>query len=392
MSFLSGSVTATRFLVTGDTPPLFDEDHLDRLRDRQIGRQREATSDGVEAGWTAGASVLDTAFSLEKQVVNDAMCFDYRADTDKPPQDLFQAYVETAVAEAAKSNPSGFASARQKKEAKEDARTRLAQEGKDGRFKKRKRVPVLWDRDRREVLFGDAGTAHLERFVSLFESTFGVGLSRVTAAARALFVWRSPHALGFDVDAVPPSRFVAGPEPDGVAWLPEGADFLGNEFLLWLWYTASQESDTVLCPDGREVTFMLREKLVLEDPRGLSGTDGFRTEGPDRLPEALRAAQAGKLPRRAGLTLVRDGGQFELTLDAESMAIRAGRVPPTAPEAQVTPRGRLEDRVGRIRDMLDAVDQLYAAFVGLRLGGEWALVLPRMQQWLARPAAAPKAA
>ena len=40
-----------------------------------------------------------------------------------------------------------------------------------------------------------------------------------------------------------------------------------------------------------------------------------------RLPEAFRALQAGKLPRKAGMVLVRQGAQYELTLQAESLAV-----------------------------------------------------------------------
>jgi hypothetical protein len=44
-------------------------------------------------------------------------------------------------------------------------------------------------------------------------------------------------------------------------------------------------------------------------------------EGPTRLPEAFRALQAGKLPRKAGLILVRHDQQYELTLQAETLAV-----------------------------------------------------------------------
>ena len=45
------------------------------------------------------------------------------------------------------------------------------------------------------------------------------------------------------------------------------------------------------------------------------------------LPEALRAIQAGKLPRKMGLTLVRHDHSYELALQAESLAnLRLGIV------------------------------------------------------------------
>ena len=41
----------------------------DKLADRAAGRQRIASADGVEVGWTASKHVLDTDFDLAKNVV-----------------------------------------------------------------------------------------------------------------------------------------------------------------------------------------------------------------------------------------------------------------------------------------------------------------------------------
>ena len=45
-------------------------------------------------------------------------------------------------------------SARQKREARDTARQRLEDEAKDGRFLRRKAVPVLWDALSNELLVG----------------------------------------------------------------------------------------------------------------------------------------------------------------------------------------------------------------------------------------------
>ena len=90
MAFFSGRVSFLRFKVGGSAPRHFDNEHLDRLADRQAGRQRIASADGIETGWTAGEHVLDTDFQLIKNVVNDTLAFDLRIDTDKIPSDLLR--------------------------------------------------------------------------------------------------------------------------------------------------------------------------------------------------------------------------------------------------------------------------------------------------------------
>ena len=64
MGFFSGRVTFARYRVQGPSPNRFGPEHLERLQGHAIGRQRVATSDGVEVGWIAGDHILDTSFDL----------------------------------------------------------------------------------------------------------------------------------------------------------------------------------------------------------------------------------------------------------------------------------------------------------------------------------------
>ena len=129
MGFLSGRVTFLRFQVHGPRPRLFTEDHLGKLNAHRAGRARIATADGIEVGWAAGEHILDTEFDLAKNIVNDTLLFDLRIDSQKPPSDLLKAYTAIELRALAKKNPSGFASQKQKREAREYARERMEQEG-----------------------------------------------------------------------------------------------------------------------------------------------------------------------------------------------------------------------------------------------------------------------
>src|SRR5262245_43402634 len=131
MGFLSGRVAYTRYRVTGSPPGLFGPKYLQRLSATAAGQQRLAASDGVEVGWTAGDHVLDTHFELAKNVVNDALHFAFRVDTERLPADLMRAYYEIELRALSAGNPSGQPSGRQKREARETARDRLEQEAKD---------------------------------------------------------------------------------------------------------------------------------------------------------------------------------------------------------------------------------------------------------------------
>ncbi len=384
MGFFAGRVSFLRFKVNGPAPRLFDNEHLDRLADRQAGRQRIASADGIETGWTAGDHILDTEFDLAKNVINDTLTFDLRVDTDKLPPDLLRAYYSVELKALTKNNPSGFPSARQKREAKEAARDRLEQEAKDGRYRKRKCIPVLWDRLSNEVLFGATSISQVDRLANLFEQTFGHDLECVTAGRRAYHL-AELHSRTRLVDDSSPSAFVPGVTPQDVAWIADESsrDFIGNEFLLWLWYHTDVESDTIQLADNSEVTLMIARTLTLECPRGQTGHETISSEGPSRLPEARRAIQSGKLPRKVGLTLVRHGEQYELTLHAETLAVGSGKLPP--PDEKITDaRGKLDDRANQIRGLVETLDLLYDAFGQRRFGKDWETELIGMQKWLKR--------
>ena len=154
MGFLSGRVTFARYRVAGASPGLFGPKYLDALAANAAGKQRIADKDGIEVGWTAGDHVLDTRFDLAKNVVNDALHFAFRVDSERLPTDLMRAYTAIELAALSADNRGGQPSARQRREARENARERLEQEAKDGRYVRRKTSEVLWDAPSNELLVG----------------------------------------------------------------------------------------------------------------------------------------------------------------------------------------------------------------------------------------------
>jgi hypothetical protein len=382
MGFFSGRVTFVRFRVNCPSPGMFGPEHLERLEAQVIGKQRTAAADGVDVGWIAGDHILDTRFDLAKNIVNDTLHFALRVDTNKLPSDLLRAYTQVDLQALTKNNPSGLPSARQKREAKESARERLEDEAKDGRFLKRKAYPVLWDAPSNELLVGTSSVTALDRLRTLFEQTFGVNFEPLSAGRQA-FRFAEVRQQTHGIDDAKPAPFLPGVSPTEVAWLPDetSRDFLGNEYLLWLWFMLDNDNDTIQLTDKSEVALLLSRTLTLECPRGVTGKETISSDGPTRLPEARRAIQSGKLPRKVGLTMVRHDQQYELTLSAESLAIGGARLPATEADDD---RGCLEERVTQLRHLMETLDLLYDTFAERRASEAWAKELGKMQKWLQR--------
>ncbi len=391
MSFLSGSLAFQRFRVEGAKPRLFDDTHLNRLKDYAAGRDKPAAADGVETGWAGGRHIWDKDFTQEKNVYTDHLLFDYCAQTNRYPGDRLKAYYEIELKALSKDNPSGFASARQKREAKSIARDRLEQESRDGRFKKWKLAPCMWDSINNTAFLASTSGADGVRFQHLWEQTF---LSSLTQQEQLGGKLEPIDAAGLAMALYPKaeheclSPFVEGVTPDDrPAWCASDTvpQFLGNEFLLWLWYYSECESDTLELPGGLRITFMLQGGLRLECPRGTTGSGTLNADAAVRLPEARAAAKAGKLPRKAAFHVASAGDTFSFIIQAETLALSSIKLPPPAAEGEQ--RAREEDRLQHVRDLAAIVDQMFAAFMGRRMTSYWTQEVQEMGAWLrgARP-------
>src|SRR5262249_34182935 len=160
----------------------------------------------------------------------------------------------------------------------------------------------LWDGPTQTLYAGTTSTSVLERLQGLFRATFDRPLEPITAGslARALALGE-PGEPGSEFPILGSSPIVPGGGPPDTgpagAWSgddPPSLDYLGNEFLVWIWHVLQNDGELVRLSDGSDVTVMLAKTLTLDCPRGETGRDQLTDDAPTRLPEAFRALQAGK--------------------------------------------------------------------------------------------------
>lgn len=386
MGFLNGRVTFTRYRVDGPSPLPFSGDHLAVAEGHVIGRHGPADpTDGVSTGWAGGDHVLDLTFDLAKNVVNDALHLAIRIDSDKIPGSLLRAYTQIETEVLARQNPSGQATKAQRQEAKEAARLRAEAEAADGRFRRLNHYPILWDGQAGTLYAGSTSGTVLERLQTLFRETFDRQLEPITAGSLAVSLAGpdgGDHG-SFEAGAL---TILGGKEAElsTVAWAenaPNMLDHLGNEFMVWLWHTLQNDSDTIPLADGSEVAVMLAKTLTLDCPRGEMGRDSLTDDAPTRLPEAFRALQSGKLPRKAGLILVRHGAQYEFTLQAETLAVAGAQLPKPEDQGLSAHEVKLA-RIDSLRHLTETLDLLFDAYRRRRVGAGWSKEVKRIKNWL----------
>jgi hypothetical protein len=392
MAFSSGSISLRRFSVTGKQAKTVEQTHLDQLSALALDPEKTSPVD-IEYGWCGGRHVLDSRFDFEHNVFNDALAFALRVDTNRVPAEIKRAYQILEEDALAAGNPSGFLSKKQKAGVKETLLTKVEKDMRSGRFRRSKMTPVLWDFAQKAV-YSPAAVATGEHLMELFNRTFDLELTPVTSGTLGQHILQKIGRRR-DYEDLRPTRFVAGQDGEGqfpeYPWTakgPQPKDFLGNEFLLWLWHEADLHDGTVRGESG-EITVFFDKFLDMDCAYGQSGRAGLRGAGPTRWPEARDALRMGKVPRKAGFMVDAAGGQFSFTLHAESFFLGSLTLP-EVPHAD-TPRTLYEERIGLIRDLCAAIDGTYEHFLKIRCSSAWEGQTSAIRKWIlqsAKPAMA----
>jgi len=405
MSFHSGRVTFTRFKVEGDAPKAADETALAILSEFAFTESDIGTPDEVESGWVTGEHIYDVNFDYEKNGFGDLLLFALRLDTNKPPTEIKHAYrqmQEAALIEQSE-NPTGFASRREKREAKESAERQLREDMAAGKFRKSKMIPVMWDLAGQTVYFGAAGQVAVEQLSARFQDSFNVSLEPISAGGFASHEMRA-KGDGRDYEDLHPTPFTTAP-PDAsnaddavprdpaipfVPWAANGIDmkdFLGNELLIWLWWVMENDEGMVTIPspaDHRtdDIAITIDKALDMECAWGVRGKQSLRADGPTRLVEAAEALASGKWPRKMQMILadIADGQQWELTWQGDRMIISSAKLPDV--EEATSAREVLEQRLQLTRRLGQVVDGLMATFLQLRTSQGWGDKSQQIRSWI----------
>jgi hypothetical protein len=382
-------MTCEQFRIDGPELHGFGPEQIEILEKFAIGQLESSSSDGVDLGFLAGGHLFDVKFDLEKNIINDALHCALRIDTNKIPAALRKAWLQMELSVLAAENTSGRPTKAQRQQAQEAVDARCEEELKSLKYRRMQQFPVLWDRQAGIFYCGSSSPAAGEQCTALFEQAFGLTLERVTSGKLAE-QWADEAKRQEALAETVPSVFQEQNGKGEIAWLtnePDNFDFLGNEFLLWLWWHLQTESDTLALADGSEVTAMLARTLTLECPRGESGKETITAESPVQLPEARQAIRSGKLPRKSGLILVRNGEQYEFVLQAETFAIGGAKI--QLDESGVG-RGRQEDRIEGVRHLSETLALLFGAFCERRIGKAWSRELEQIRRWLQQEKSASK--
>jgi len=237
-----------------------------------------------------------------------------------------------------------------------------------------------------KTLYASVGAKAQEQLLEIFERTFELTLEPISSGTLALSILE-PVGKKRDYEDLRPTRFVHGPDGESqhpeYPWIakgPQPKDFLGNEFLLWLWHAADARDGEIQTEAVGPVTVFIDKVLELDCTYGMTGKDSLRGDGPSRMPEAREAVRSGKIPRRAGLILDVQRQEFRANFNAETLAFTAAQLPEVTDADNQ--RMVFEERVTMLRDLCAGMDALFAAFLQVRCSSAWESQTSGIRKWI----------
>lgn len=383
MAFLNGSIGFERFHVSEGAVKRFTANHLKKLEEYVSGKVELESPDAVQVGFLGGGHLFDFDFDSEKNIINQAMHFGIRIDSHQVPAAIRKAWMQMELTAITGDNPEARPTKAQRQEAQEAVDQRCEDEIRTGKYHRMQQFPILWDSHLNTIYIGTSSASAVGHAADLIERAFEIEMQKATAGMIAVQYAEREKRNEFLFDTSP-SIFQPDLHDGSISWLYADADnfdFLGLEFLLWLWWYVENKSDTIKLSDESEVTMMLTKTLALECPLGEWGKEVFSSESPIQLPEAMQALKGGKLPRKTGLILVREGLQYDFVLQAETLSVSGTKLTLDEDDAD-TPQDRLDGRIDAIRGLSDSIDLLFEAFLARRLAKSWPKELKQIQAWI----------
>lgn len=170
MGALSGAITTTAFYIVGELPEAFRETYLDALGKNAF-RDIDLALDHDESfGWVNSADPFDTEFELNKILWGDYLMVTLRHDVIRVPAAAFKFHLGKAMKEQCLAT----GKERLSKPEIEDLKERLERDLKKRVLPSIKTIDLVWNIQRGQAWLFTQNKGMIERFVELFEDTFGL--------------------------------------------------------------------------------------------------------------------------------------------------------------------------------------------------------------------------
>ncbi len=161
-------------------------------------------------------------------------------------------------------------------------------------------------------------------------------------------------------------------------------EFLGREFLLWLWYNSEVRGGTYKLEDG-DVELWVDKKIVLRHDDD-EGSEKVTCTGDNLLlKEARFALGEKKQVTETQLRLKIEDNEFSFSLDSEWMNFKTLKTPKVMQDTDDDPDGIFYEKMFLVEQAISAVDTIFGEFIKLRVSPDWETsVKPALLDWISQ--------
>jgi len=155
------------------------------------------------------------------------------------------------------------------------------------------------------------------------------------------------------------------------------SEFLGEEFLYWLWYMTYEYEGTVPLSGGDYVTICFSGSMTFSDM--FSKEIVKLTGGSPYSPAAKTAARSGKRLTEAKFYVVSETREYEFVFRSRPFAFSSVKIPAVLSKEY---DDKAAERIYLLQEFESIFDTLYNAFIAERVFGDWANTLDSIREWV----------
>jgi hypothetical protein len=159
--------------------------------------------------------------------------------------------------------------------------------------------------------------------------------------------------------------------------------FLGSEFLTWLWYQEDlNEGNFTLEGDLGVIELYFEDKLTMGSTAIDEQQDSFKGGKPTRSLEARTALKLGKMAISAKIRILQGEQEWQFNLKAEPLMMNGIKLPDILTK---DPHSQFFERMFLLEHLDSIYRSLYKQFLQIRLSDQWMPKhLVEIQNWIAQ--------
>lgn len=165
--------------------------------------------------------------------------------------------------------------------------------------------------------------------------------------------------------------------------------FLGNEFLTWLWYIIENDREKLVNNKGHRISLMIGNKIVFQNRLSDDSCEVISIKGDDAdLKEGIIALRKGAVVTELNLIFQENEFEWKFNVKGENFHITGLKTPENGKIEKIEDiDGFVLEKVHLYNTAMEIMASMYRQFILLRLSDEWRnSVIHNISGWILKVA------